>query len=129
VGWSDVVLAPPNLKSPFPEVTEVQLPENVPTLLTPRVEQKFDELKSWIIAPVFDGGPCTNGGEMYAVAPSPAAAMATSGVTVSNVARLLRAIAPVMATASPRRWARRSDGMSISLVTVMRIVVTDGLYY
>jgi hypothetical protein len=48
---------------------------------------------------------------------------------VSNVARLLRAIAPVMATASPRRWVRRSDGMSIPLVTMMRMDVTDELYH
>jgi hypothetical protein len=85
VGVAEDVFAPPHLPSSgefsSPSAT-VQSPLKV---ATPRVKPEdahgfvlfVYELKSSMVAPKALGGPCTNGGEMYALMPSPAAANTT----------------------------------------------------
>ena len=74
VGVSDVVEAPPHTYAP-PLVIMLHVPENVPTALAGKELQSVKDSKSSRAAPYELGGPWTNGGDTYAVMPSPAAAM------------------------------------------------------
>ena len=82
-GVSEVVVAPPQtLVDPF---AIEQVPEKVPIALAgspPHVPDVDHESNVSMMALALDGGPCTNGGETYAVIPSP---LATAGDVVKEI--------------------------------------------
>jgi hypothetical protein len=109
VGESDVVVAPPQTdETPSESVHE---PLNVPTATGPSAEQNDPELKVSIVALYVFGGPCTKGGDTYAVMPSPAAACAGRGWLV---------LIPATVESEPRNAASNSNAATRLIGSVVK---------